>query len=190
MVIPAIGAAIGAAILGEALQAQGGPLERPRVRAPQTQPGDILKLSLQVQALSERGLQPVLSIDPFTGNQVVSTQDQSAILETLLGEKFAREALAPTAEEIREVFDLQQEAIARGRAGTLFAAPPVVAPQEIGSVRDEVVRSLSTQTARPVAPGVVVRRSSDLASARRIGGPCAAANTGFTRLKCARGGFS
>lgn len=182
VVIPAVVGSVG----GQSLQARGGPFDT-AVRFPQVQPGDILRIALDLQALSERGLQPVLSIDPFTGNQVISTEDQSGILETLLGEKFAREALAPTPEEIREVFDLQQEAIARGRAGTLFPSPVAVPPP---STRDQVVASLVTSTARQVAPGVVARRSSDLAVGGRIAGPCAAANTGFSRLNCARGGFS
>jgi len=149
-------------ILPIALQARGGPFEPARDRFPGIKPGDILRAALQIQSLSERGLVPVSSTDPFTGDLVVSTQDQSANLETLLGEKFAREELAPGPEEI----------------------------QEIRSVRDAVVRSLAMPTARRVGPGVVARRSSDLARPRRIAGPCAAANTGFSRLNCARGGFS
>ncbi len=149
-------------ILPIALQARGGPFEPARDRLPGIKPGDILRAALQIQSLSERGLVPVSSTDPFTGDLVVSTQDQSANLETLLGEKFAREELAPGAEEI----------------------------QEIRSARDAVVRALATPTARVVAPGVVARRTSDLARRRQIAGPCAAANTGFSRLNCARGGFS
>jgi len=149
-------------ILPIALQARGGPFEPERERAPGIKPGDLLRAALQIQALSERGLVPVASTDPFTGNLVVSTEDQSPILETLLGEKFAREELAPGPEEI----------------------------QEVRSARDAVVRALAMPTARVVAPGVVARRSSDLARRRQIGGPCAAANTGFSRLNCARGGFS
>ncbi len=149
-------------ILPIALQARGGPFEPARDRFPGIKPGDILRAALQIQSLSERGLIPVSSTDPFTGDLVVSTQDQSANLETLLGEKFAREELAPGPEEITE----------------------------IRTARDAVVRSLAMPTARVVAPGVVARRSSDLARRNLIAGPCAAANTGFSRLNCARGGFS
>ena len=186
MVLGVVIPAIGAAVIGEALQARGGPFDV-APRSPQVQPGDILRLALEAQALSERGLQPVISTDPFTGNTVISTSDQSGILQTLLGEKFAREALAATPEEIGEVFAFQQEAIARGRAGTLF---PSVAPDPTSSTRDQVVADLFTATARVVAPGVVARRSRDLAVPGRLGGPCAAANTGFTRLRCGRGGFT
>jgi len=149
-----------AVVLG--LQARGGPLEPERQRFPGLSPGDILRAALSIQALSEAGLVPVASTDPFTGDLVVSTQDQSPILETLLGEKFAREALAGTPEEI---------------AG-------------VRTFRDEVIGSLTTVTARVVAPGVVAKGSRDLVPSKRLGGPCAAANTGFSRLNCARGGFA
>lgn len=153
---------LGLAILPLALQARGGPLEPARDRFPGIKPGDILRAALAIQALSERGLVPVASTDPFTGDLVVSTKDQSGVLETILGEKFAREALAPDPEEIAQ----------------------------IGTLRDQVVQNLAMPTARQVAPGVVARRSSDLAVGRRIAGPCAAASTGFTRLRCGRGGFT
>lgn len=144
------------------LQAPGGPLAPATEGSPRIKPGDLLRAALGIQALSERGLVPVASFDPFSGDLVVSTQDQSGVLTDILGSKFASEALAPTQAEIAE----------------------------IGTVRDEIVRSLAMPTARRVGPGVVARRSSDLSSARRLGGPCAAANTGFTRLRCGRGGFT
>lgn len=149
-------------ILPLALQARGGPFEPERQRLPGITPGDILRGALAIQALSERGLVPVASTDPFTGDLVISTQDQSSVLETLLGEKFARETLAATPEELDEVL----------------------------TFRDQVIQSLSTPTARVIAPGVVSRGSRDAATSKRLGGPCAAANTGFSRLNCARGGFA
>lgn len=139
----------------QALQPQGEGF--PRIR-----PGDLLRAALDIQALSERGLTPVASTDPFTGDLVVSTQDQSGVLFDILGSKFASRELAATPEEI----------------------------EETRSFRDLVVRELARPTARVLAPGVVGRRDSDLAVSRRLGGPCAAANTGFTRLRCGRGGFS
>jgi len=154
--------ALGLSILPIALQARGGPLEPARQRFPGIAPGDLLRAALAIQGLSEQGLVPVASTDPFTGDLVVSTADQSAVLETILGERFASEALRATPEEV----------------------------EEVRTFRDEVVRSLARPTARVVAPGVVARRTSDLARVSRLGGPCAGANTGFNRLNCARGGFA
>lgn len=114
MVLGAILAGVGAAIVGEGLQARGGPLEAPFQRAPGLKPGDILRASLATQALSERGLSPVVSTDPFTGNLVISTADQTANLFNLLGERFAREALASTPAESAEIFR-QREAFIESR---------------------------------------------------------------------------
>lgn len=149
-------------ILPLALQARGGPFEPERQRLPGITPGDILRGALAIQALSESGKVPVASTDPFTGDLVISTKDQAPVLQTLLGEKFARETLASTPEEV----------------------------EEVRTFRDEVIDSLSTPTARVIGPGVVSRGGRDAATSRRLGGPCAAANTGFSRLNCARGGFA
>jgi len=149
-------------ILPLALMARGGPFEPARDRFPGISPGDLLRAALQIQALSESGLVPVASTDPFTGDLVVSTQDQSPVLETLLGEKFAREALAGTPEEI----------------------------EEVRTFRDEVVDRLAMPTARVAGPGVVSKGSRDVVVSRRLGGPCAGLNTGFSRINCERGGFA
>lgn len=154
--------ALGLSILPIALQARGGPLEPARDRFPGIKPGDLLRAALAIQGLSEQGLVPVASTDPFTGDLVVSTADQSGVLETILGERFAREELRATPQEV----------------------------EEVRTLRDEVVGALAKPTARVVAPGVVARRTSDLAKVSRLGGPCAGANTGFNRLNCARGGFA
>ncbi len=154
--------ALGLSILPIALQARGGPFEPERQRFPGIKPGDLLKAALAIQSLSEQGQVPVASTDPFTGDLVVSTADQGPVLETLLGERFAREELRPSPQEV----------------------------EEVRTFRDEVVSNLARPTARVVAPGVVARRTSDLGKVSRLGGPCAGANTGFNRLNCARGGFA
>lgn len=152
-------------------------------RSPKIAPGEFLRTALEIQALSERGLVPVLSVDPFTGQQVLSTEDQLPDLFNLLGERFASAALAGTPEESAALLGAREEFIQSRRDGT----PPVASAP---TVRDQVVAALSTSTAKLVAPGIVSKKSSSLARSRRLGGPCAGANTGFSRLNCARGGFS
>lgn len=186
MVLGAILAATGAAIIGEGLQARGGPLERGFQRAPGLKPGDILRAALATQALSERGLSPVLSTDPFTGNLVISTVDQTASLFDLLGERFAREALASTPEESAEIFRQREEFIESRRQFPVFPGGAVSAVPE---VREQVVLALSRESPQPIAPGVVSSRLPNV-SPRRLGGPCAGVTTGFQRLNCARGGIS
>lgn len=159
MVVGTIIATLGPAVLSQIIQIE---MQRGQDRAIRITPGDILRGALAIQALSEGGLVPVASTDPFTGDLVISTQDQSPVLETLLGEKFARETLAATPGEI----------------------------EEVRTFRDQVIDSLSMPTARVTGPGVVSRGSRGAATSRRLGGPCAAANTGFSRLNCARGGFA
>lgn len=152
---------LGLQVVIAGLQAPGGPFAPTPDRFPSIKPGDLLKTALDIQALSEAGKVPVASIDPFTGDLVVSTADQAPILETLLGERFAREELRATPAEV----------------------------EEVRTFRDEVVRSLARPTARVVAPGVVARRTSDLARTSRLAGPCTGLNTLQARRDCARGGF-
>jgi len=173
-----IGGIIGAAgpLAGvTGLQARGGPLSTFE-RAPRIKPGDILRIALAAQALSESGQTPRIATDPFTGNLALSTVGQSAGLFNLLGERFAREALASTPAESAEIFREREQFIAT-------VDSPVTA------ARQQVVLALSRESPKQVAPGVV---SSALPSgmSRRLGGPCAGVTTGFARLNCARGGIS
>ncbi len=186
MVLGAILAATGAAIVGEGLQARGGPLERAFERAPGLTPGDILRASLATQALSERGLSPVVSTDPFTGNLVISTKDQTESLFNLLGERFAREALASTPAESAEIFRQREEFIESRRQFPVFPGR-VDAPAP--DLRQQVIAPLLRETPVPIAPGVVSSARPNVMP-RRLGGPCAGVTTGFQRLNCARGGIS
>jgi len=163
-------------VLGAALQARGGPLAPSFQRAPGLKPGDILRTALDIQALSESGRVPRVSTDPFTGNLVVSTEEQTAGLFNLLGERFAREALAPTPEESAITFSEREAFIASRRL-------PVT------EVRETVVANLSRVSPAPIAPGVVSSARPAVMS-RRLAGPCAGPTTGFARLNCARGGIS
>ena len=180
MVIGAIVAAVAPAIVSATIQAE---LANRADRSPKIRPGEILRTALNIQALSESGLTPVLSVDPFTGGQVLSSADQSAGLFNLLGERFARAALAGTPEESAAILRAREDLIQQRRGiATTAVEPP--------SLRSEVVAALSPVTPRVVAPGVVAKKSSGMIMPRRLGGPCAAANTGFSRLNCARGGFA
>lgn len=170
------------------LGARGGPLEPPGQRAPRAPPGQVLSLALQIQELSERGLQPVTSIDPFTGATVISTADQERHLFGILEDRAARELLAPTPGEIAEIRELRDIAIEAGRnVGTSD-----VRLQELVANVPEATRV----TARLVAPGVVGRgnvpsfTSSADAMRRRLSGPCAGPQTGISRLRCAQGAFT
>jgi len=186
MVIQFLVSTLGPAVLGTAVQARGGPLPTAFQRAPRISPGDILRASLATQALSERGLSPVISTDPFTGNLVISTEDQSAGLFNLLGERFAREALASTPAESAALFAEREAFIESRRRFPVFPGgtdPPLT------EVRETVVASLARESPAPIAPGVVSNARPAL-NMRRLAGPCAGPTTGFARLNCARGGIS
>jgi len=174
--------AVAPAVLGVTVQT----LLTKKERFPGLSPGDILRTAIQTQALSERGLVPRVSTDPFTGNVVISTEDQSAGLFNLLGERFAREALASTPEESAATFAAREAFIESRRVNPFF---PTVPDPAVETVRDQVVASLVRESPTQVAPGVV-SPSRPQAMTRRLAGPCAGITTGFERLNCARGGIS
>lgn len=180
MPFPVVVAALAPVLLETVVTAE---LSNRALKSPKIRPGEFLRLALNIQALSESGLSPVISTDPFTGDTVLSTTDQLPGLFNLLGEKFAREALAPSPEEISLIGQAREQFIASA-PGAAVAAP--MAP----TVREQVVAALAPSTAKVVAPGVVAKKISGMTTSSRLGGPCAAANTGFSRLNCARGGFA
>lgn len=185
VVAPLLAAAV-PLVLGESLQARGGPLQRPFQRAPGLKPGDILRAALDIQALSEAGKVPRVSTDPFTGNLVVSTEQQIPGLFNLLGERFAREALASTPAESAAIFAAREEFIESRRVLPVF---PTGVDPPTDDLRQQVIAPLVRESPAVIAPGVVssVRPA---AMTRRLGGPCAGVTTGFQRLNCARGGIS
>jgi len=180
MVVGAIVAVVAPQILGTALSVE---LSRRAVSSPKIDPSDILRQAVGIQTIVDQGHTPVLSIDPFTGGIVLSTANQAGVLFDILGTKFAREALAPTQAEI--------DAIGVAREEFIQSAPglPATVP-EVPTVREQVVAALTPTTAKVLAPGIVSKKSSRLGLTKRLGGPCAGANTGFSRLNCARGGFA
>ncbi len=176
---------IGTSIIGAGLTSLLSP--KPPIKT--VPPGRILNLALQTQALSERGLVPVISIDPFTGDDVISTEDQSGILNTLLEERADRLFFAPFPEELADIQRVQQAFIQAGREGRI---PPPAAPPVPETTIAAAVAS-PRATARLVAPGVV-SRGNVVPMAResissRLATPCAGPQTGISRLRCGAGGF-
>jgi len=188
MVLPALASGV----IVQGLQARGGPLST-AVGAPKGPPsGELQKLLDAGIRLAARGLTPVQSVDPFTGNLVLSTADQDPFLFDILGEKFAREALAPTLAETRAIFEEREAFIESRRVNPVF--PSTVAPvpaAPVDQVREQVIQSLVATSPKVIAPGVVSSRTAkSTRPGQRLGGPCAGVTTGFQRLSCGRGGFT
>jgi len=154
--------AVGPLLIGQSIQPRGG-------RAPGIKPGDLLRAALDIQALSERGLVPRVSTDPFTGDVVVSTADQTPILNELLADRTIRELLAPTESELSDVRAVRTNVLS-------------------------LVPGQGSATARQIAPGRVSRGTSITSSVsavtRKLSGPCAGASSGFQRIRCNVGGFA
>lgn len=183
MVAGVVGAGIGIAIQG-ILSGQG------RERAPVGPGQEALQAIADIQA---RGLDPVVSRDPFTGGLVFSTADQAEILQGILFERERSRILAPTTQEIDEIRAFRQAFIDAGRSQGLVD-PRVAAAAAVEPVAAPTVLAASTSvTARLVAPGVVERGVTPrITSSRlkdRLSGKCAGPQTGITRLRCGRGGF-
>jgi len=188
MVLPVVLGALGGSVLAEGLGARGGPLEAARQGSIRISPGSILKAALDVQALSESGVQPQISEDPFTGNLVVSSVDQAQNLFGILEDREARKLLAPFPEEIVEIRELRDRVIEVGRN---LNTSDLRLTQTVANV------PVSTRvTGRLIAPGVVGRGnvpaigSASATASRRLAGPCAGPQTGFSRLRCAQGAFT
>lgn len=192
MVLGAVVASVGPVILGEALQARGGPLDL-AARSPRLPKGDLARTVQGIVALQAQGLEPVLSKDPFTGGFVLSTADQTEVLQGILFERQQREALAAGPEEISELREFRQAFIDVGRTRGLVdpRVAAAVAPEPAAA---PLVAASTSVTARLVAPGVVVRGTTPRVTSRRImarlSGQCAGPQTGITRLRCGRGGLA
>ncbi len=152
-------------------------------------PGQFLQAALDIQALSE--VRPEararVSQDPFTGGFVISTESQAPVLFDILQEREIARQLKPSAALISKTRELRDIVIQEGRA---VATSDLRLRQLVSSV------PVSTRaTARLVGPGAVGRGNvpSAQAESRRIrerAGPCAGPQTGFSRLRCAQGGFT
>jgi len=184
MVAGVAGAGVGIVIQG-LLSGQG------RERAPKGPGQEALQAIADIQA---RGLDPVVSRDPFTGGLVFSTVDQAEVLEGILFERERKRALAPTPGELDEIRAFRQAFIDRfDRFGPL-PDPRVAVPAAGEPVTAPIVMAASTSvTARLVAPGVVERGTAPRVTSRRLkdrlSGQCAGPQTGITRLRCGEGGM-
>jgi len=176
---------VGPGVLGAGLTARGGPFDT-AVRSPRIPVGASLQLAIDIGALSEQGLSPRISTDPFTGNIVLSTKGQEGVLFDILGERFARETLRGTPEESAAIFREREAFIESRRQFPVF---PGGAEAPVNQIRANVVADLSRVSPTVIAPGVV-SSARPAAMSRRLAGPCAGITTGFERLNCARGGIS
>jgi len=154
-------APVGAAILGSGLQLEINRSQKQRL--PGIKPGDLLRAALDIQSLSEEGLQPRATTDPFTGNLVISTADQEANLQGILADQRLRELLAPTPEET--------ETSARNRLVVLSLIP-----------------GTRGATGRQIAPGIV--RRGEPTPGRQTSGPCAGGLSRLSQIRCNVGGFA
>jgi len=176
------GAGVGIVVQG-LLSGQG------RVRAPVGPGQEALQAIADIQA---RGLQPIVSRDPFTGGLVFSTADQAEVLQGILFERERSRTLAPTTREIDEIRAFRQAFIDAGRSQGLVD-PRVAATAAVEPVAAPTVMAASTSViARLVAPGVVERGTAPRVTSRRLtdrlSGQCAGPQTGITRLRCGIGG--
>ncbi len=170
LIVGGIVKAVAPAILGTSLQ-----VEVQKQRFPGLKPGDLLRAALDIQALSESGLTPRASTDPFTGDLVVSTEDQSATLTGILADREVRRQIVELGEEVGGEAALQRARLAQ---------------QIRESARDLVPGTLGA-TARRVAPGVVVRGELRPGlPGRPLSGPCAGGISTLEQIRCNVGGFA
>ncbi|MEE8608031.1 MAG: hypothetical protein V3S55_10510 [Nitrospiraceae bacterium] len=185
MVVPIIQA--GVSFIAQSLVA-----EAQRERSPRAPKGQMILE--QIAAVRARGLEPVLTTDPFTGGLVLSTADQAEVLAGILFERERQRVLAPTPGELDEISAFRQAFIDRfDRFGPL-PDPRVAAAAPMEPVAAPVLAASTSVVARLVAPGVVVRGTAPRITSRRLkdrlSGECAGPQTGISRLRCGLGGFA
>lgn len=94
-------------------------LTRPRFPRVSLGPGGIGESLRIARDIRTRGLTPVITTDPFSGNISVSTPDQSAILSRLQFEANLRRASQPTAADIDLIRQTRQRFIEEARRQSL-----------------------------------------------------------------------
>ena len=118
--------AVGSTVIGLALApvVAGLAADLTRVRFPRLPP--VSSILGQTRALRRRGLQPVISSGPLTGNVVISTQDQARFLPELVQNAEVRQLLAPFipkfSDELRAIRDTRIEEGRRRGRGLSFSS--------------------------------------------------------------------
>ena len=143
-----------------------------RTRFPKVRPGDLLKAALQINELSERGLEPSVSTGPL-GNLVVGSRDQDVPL--LATEAALRRVRTPTAAALS---DFSRE-VAAIRQPPQTVAQAVIPPGQLGGVTARLQNGAVVRSTSPPSPPPI-RRS----------GPCAGANSSIQRIRCNIGGLT
>jgi len=166
LIVGGIVKAAAPAIIGSAIQ-----VETTRTRFPGIKPGDFLKAALDIQALSESGQKPRITTDPFTGDFVISTEDQSSVLTQILADREINRQITALGPEVGGEAELQRAALQQQVRATV--------PGTIGA------------TARSVAPGVVVRGELRPGlPGRPLSGPCAGGQSTLEQIRCNERGFA
>lgn len=89
-------------------------IQATRPRFPQIKPSQLGETLAIAEDLRRRGLEPVISTDPFTGNVLVGSADQP--LQQLALEAAIRSSGQPTQSEVDELFELRQQLIQAKKA--------------------------------------------------------------------------
>jgi len=166
LIVGGIVKAAAPAIIGSAIQ-----VEATRTRFPGIKPGDFLKAALDIQSLSESGKTPRITTDPFTGDFVISTADQSGVLTQILADREINRQIVALGPEVGGDVELQRAAL----------------QQEVRAVVPGTVGA----TARMVAPGVVVRGELRPGlPGRPLSGPCAGGQSALEQIRCNERGFA
>ena len=152
-------------------------------RFPGVSPGDFVRLATGVRDLRARGLQPVITTDPITGNFVLSTADQqfaSQIAATLAERQFGM--LTP--DESREIFNLRQGFIESRRINPVFPVVQQVSSQATLPVAAQAGPALVAPVDRgTLSAGTVIRRRVTNRSL------CLAGSRNLAEIARCQGGF-
>ena len=112
--------------------------------------GGIGQVVTEAAALRSRGLTPVISTDPFTGNVALSTVDQSSLLPQLLFEAAFRDEFSATETDIDAIRSARDQLIDQLAATARTTLPDLLFP--IGFSRETPTGPLIAQPVGGVIP--------------------------------------